>query len=143
MQTAFKECDAEDFLLVQLAHANGLYGREMAQMFGSSDAAISRTAASAQAKSGGATVAYGKGPAPCAGVPGSQLREPCRAVGPARRGGVWARAPCSDTGPPGGWVAARIGRFVHTLGRSGPASRSFGGCRRDSSPIPPGAAVRR
>ena len=43
IQTAFGECDAEEFLLLNLAHANGLRGRELAPLFGCSEAKISRT----------------------------------------------------------------------------------------------------
>jgi RNA polymerase sigma factor (sigma-70 family) len=42
VQLAFRECDAEDFVLVQLAHANGLLGRELALMFSCSEATVSR-----------------------------------------------------------------------------------------------------
>jgi DNA-directed RNA polymerase specialized sigma24 family protein len=40
---AFRECAAEDFVLVQLAHTNGLRGRELAHMFACSEATISRS----------------------------------------------------------------------------------------------------
>lgn len=42
VQQAFRECDPEDFVLVQLAHANGLLGRELAVMFSCSEATVSR-----------------------------------------------------------------------------------------------------
>jgi DNA-directed RNA polymerase specialized sigma24 family protein len=43
IQAAFRECDPEEFLLLQLAHANGLRGRELARLFVCSEAKISRT----------------------------------------------------------------------------------------------------
>ena len=41
IQAAFRECDPEEFVLLNLAHANGLKGRELAELFGCSEAKIS------------------------------------------------------------------------------------------------------
>jgi RNA polymerase sigma factor (sigma-70 family) len=50
IQKAFRECDSEEFLLLNLAHANGLRGRELAGMFGCSEAKNSRTLDAARSK---------------------------------------------------------------------------------------------
>jgi DNA-directed RNA polymerase specialized sigma24 family protein len=50
IQAAFRECDPEEFLLLHLAHANGLRGRELARLFGCSEAKISRALDAARQK---------------------------------------------------------------------------------------------
>ena len=56
VEAAFRECDPQDFVLVQLAHANGLLGRELARMFSCSEAKISRDLERAKSKIAAATM---------------------------------------------------------------------------------------
>ena len=58
IESAFLTCPAEDFVLLQLAHADGLRGRELALMFGCSVAKISRDLHRASENIAAATLAH-------------------------------------------------------------------------------------
>ena len=83
VEAAFRECDAEDFLLVQLAHANGLLGRELARMFACSEAKISRDLERAKRKIAAATMGYVRAQDPWLELQWEDFVELCRVVSPA------------------------------------------------------------
>jgi RNA polymerase sigma-70 factor len=83
VEAAFRECDAEDFVLVQLAHTNGLRGRELAEMFSCSEAKISRTLERAREKIAAATVNYVRARDPWLELQWEDFVELCRVVSPA------------------------------------------------------------
>ena len=84
--TAFRQCDPEDFVLLQLAHTNGLKGREIARMFSCSEAKISRDLESAKRKIVEATLSYVRERDPWLELKWEDFMELCRAVGPASFG---------------------------------------------------------
>lgn len=83
VETAFRECDAEDFVLVQLAHANGLRGRELARMFSCSEAKISRDLERAKRKIAAATMGYVRAQDPWLELQWEDFVELCRVASPA------------------------------------------------------------
>jgi RNA polymerase sigma factor (sigma-70 family) len=83
VEAAFRECDAEDFVLVQLAHANGLLGRELAPMYGCSEAKISRDLERARRKIAATTLAYVRAQDPWLELQWADFVELCRVVSPA------------------------------------------------------------
>lgn len=56
IETALRKCPPEDFVLVQLAHANGLKGAELSRLFQCSQATISRALARAAERIAAATL---------------------------------------------------------------------------------------
>lgn len=83
VETAFRQCDPEAFVLVQLAHANGLRGRELARMYGCSEATISRTLDEARQSIARATIAYVRKQDPWLELQWEDFLELCRVVSPA------------------------------------------------------------
>ena len=83
VKTAFRECDAEDFVLVQLAHANGVRGRELARMFSCSEAKISRDLERARHKLAVATMDGVRAQDPWLELQWEDFVELCRVVSPA------------------------------------------------------------
>jgi DNA-directed RNA polymerase specialized sigma24 family protein len=83
VQAAFRECDAEDFVLVQLAHTNGLKGRELARMFTCSEAKISRTLGDARQRIVSATLRHVRARDPWLELKWEDFIELCGVVSPA------------------------------------------------------------
>jgi RNA polymerase sigma factor (sigma-70 family) len=83
VEAAFRECDPEDFLLVQLAHANGLLGRELALMFSCSEAKISRNLERARHKIAADTMASVRAQDPWLELQWEDFVELCRVASPA------------------------------------------------------------
>lgn len=83
VETAFRQCDPEAFVLVQLAHANGLLGRELAHMYGCSEAKISRDLDEARHSIADATLAYVRDQDPWLELRWEDFLELCRVVSPA------------------------------------------------------------
>jgi len=83
VEAAFHECDAEDFVLVQLAHANGLLGRELAQMYSCSEAKISRNLERARRNIAAATLAYVRAQDPWLELQWADFLDLCRVASPA------------------------------------------------------------
>ncbi|TCO91342.1 RNA polymerase sigma factor (sigma-70 family) [Chthoniobacter flavus] len=83
VEAAFHECDAQDFVLVQLAHANGLLGRELAVMFSCSEAKISRDLERARKSIAGVTLGYVRQKDPWLDLQWEDFLELCKVVSPA------------------------------------------------------------
>jgi RNA polymerase sigma-70 factor len=83
VETAFRECDAESFVLLQLAHTNGLLGRELAVMYDCSEATISRNLEGARRSISEATLAYVRKQDPWLELQWEDFLELCRVVSPA------------------------------------------------------------
>lgn len=83
VETAFQMCDAEDFVLVQLAHTNGLLGRELAVMFNCSEAKISRHLESARRSIADVTLEYVRKRDPWLELKWEDFLELCKVVSPA------------------------------------------------------------
>ena len=83
VEAAFRECDAEDFVLVQLAHANGLLGRELARMFSCSEAKISRSLGDARQRIVTSTLRYVRARDPWLELKWEDFIELCGVVSPA------------------------------------------------------------
>jgi DNA-directed RNA polymerase specialized sigma24 family protein len=83
VETAFRGCDAQDFLLVQLAHTNGLKGRELARMFSCSEAKISRSLADARQRIVTATMEQVRARDPWLELKWEDFIELCGVVSPA------------------------------------------------------------
>jgi hypothetical protein len=83
VETAFQKCDAEDFVLVQLAHANGLLGRELAVMYSCSEAKISRDLERARRSISAATLDYVREQDPWLELQWEDFLELCSVVSPA------------------------------------------------------------
>lgn len=83
VETAFRQCDPEAFVLVQLAHTNGLLGRELAHMYGCSEAKISRSLDEARHSIAEATLAYVRKRDPWLELKWADFLELCRVVSPA------------------------------------------------------------
>ncbi|MDR3406443.1 MAG: ECF-type sigma factor [Chthoniobacter sp.] len=83
VEAAFHECDAEDFVLVQFAHANGLLGRELAQMFSCSEAKISRDLERARRNIADATLNYVREQDPWLELQWEDFLDLCRVASPA------------------------------------------------------------
>ena len=83
VEFAFRECDPQDFVLLQFAHANGLRGRELAQMFGCSEAKISRDLEAARRQVVKDTMAYVRQQDPWLELKWEDFVELCRAVSPS------------------------------------------------------------
>ena len=81
--SAFRECDPEDFLLLQLAHANGLKGHEIAVMFSCSAAKVSRDLQNARRGIAEATLNYVKAQDSWLELKWEDFIELCGAVSPA------------------------------------------------------------
>jgi RNA polymerase sigma factor (sigma-70 family) len=83
VETAFRKCDPQDFVLVQLAHANGLRGRELAHMYSCSEAKISRDLEQARHNIADATLGYVHQQDPWLELQWEDFLELCRVVSPA------------------------------------------------------------
>ncbi|MEP6670587.1 MAG: hypothetical protein ABJF10_15610 [Chthoniobacter sp.] len=83
VEAAFHECDAEDFVLVQLAHANDLLGRELAQMYSCSEAKISRDLERARRSIADATMNYVREKDPWLVLKWEDFLDLCRVASPA------------------------------------------------------------
>jgi len=78
IEAAFRECDPEDFLLLQLAHTNSLRGRELAQLFSCSESKISRSLENARTKISAATMRHVKARDPWLVLQWEDFVELCR-----------------------------------------------------------------
>ena len=83
IQAAFMACPAEDFVLLQLAHLDGLRVVELAKMFGCSIASISRNAARAGRGIAEATLQYIKATDPWLELQWEDFVELCGTASPA------------------------------------------------------------
>jgi len=83
VESAFRQCDPEDFVLLQLAHTNGLLGRELARMFSCSESKISRDLDGAKRKIVEATLSYVRARDPWLELQWEDFIELCRVVSPA------------------------------------------------------------
>ncbi|HSI15723.1 MAG TPA: hypothetical protein VK961_26990 [Chthoniobacter sp.] len=83
VETAFRLCNPEAFVLVQLAHANGLLGRELALMYGCSESKISRSLDEARNSIAEATLAYVRARDPWLELKWEDFLELCRVASPA------------------------------------------------------------
>lgn len=83
VETAFRQCDPEAFVLVQLAHANGLLGREIALMYGCAESTISRRLEEARQSIADATLAYVRQRDPWLELKWADFLDLCRVVSPA------------------------------------------------------------
>ncbi len=83
VEAAFRQCAPQDFVLVQLAHANGLRGRELSRMFGCSEAKVSRDLEDARRKIVKVTLAYVRERDPWLELKWEDFIELCRAVSPS------------------------------------------------------------
>jgi RNA polymerase sigma factor (sigma-70 family) len=86
IEAAFRECDPEDFLLVQLAHTNGLRGRELARLFSCSESKISRSLETARSKIAEATMRHVKAHDKWLVLKWEDFVELCRVANPATFG---------------------------------------------------------
>ena len=83
VQAAFRECDPEEFLLLNLAHANRLRGREIARMYDCSEAKISRGLDAARIKLKAAILRHVKERDPWLEIQWEDFVELCRVAGPS------------------------------------------------------------
>jgi DNA-directed RNA polymerase specialized sigma24 family protein len=83
VEIAFRDCDARDFVLVQLAHANGLLGRELAVMFSCSEAKISRDLDCARTSIAEVTLNHVRKKDPWLDLQWEDFLELCKVVSPA------------------------------------------------------------
>ena len=86
VQAAFRECDPEEFVLVQLAHTNGLRGRELARLFSCSDSKVRRSLETAREKIAAATLRHVRARDPWLELKWDDFVELCRVVSPASFG---------------------------------------------------------
>jgi len=83
VEAAFRDCAPEDFVLVQLAHANGLRFRELARMYSCSEAKISRDLDRARHAIAAATLKSVRAQDPWLELQWEDFLELCRVVSPA------------------------------------------------------------
>lgn len=83
VETAFRQCDPEAFVLLQLAHTNGLLGRELAILYGCAESTISRNLEEARQSIAEATLAYVRKQDPWLELQWSDFLELCRVASPA------------------------------------------------------------
>lgn len=83
IQAAFMTCPAEDFVLLQLAHLDGLRVVELAKMFDCSIASISRNTARASREIAEATLQYVGATDPWLELQWEDFLELCRSASPA------------------------------------------------------------
>jgi len=83
IQAAFMACPAEDFVLLQLTHADGLHVVELAKMFDCGIASISRNIAKAAQEIAEATIQYIKATDPWLELKWEDFIELCRSASPA------------------------------------------------------------
>ena len=83
IEFAFCECSAEDFVLLQLEHCDGLQRRELARMFACSQATVSRRLSRAQKGVSDATLEYLRTRDPWLEIKWGDLIQLCRAATPA------------------------------------------------------------
>jgi len=82
VRAAFLQAEPEEFVLLHLAHADELLGRELAVMFGCSESKISRDLEAARQKVREATLAYVRVQDPWLELKWEDFLELCRVVGP-------------------------------------------------------------
>lgn len=83
IQAAFMACPAEDFVLLQLSHADHLHVMELAKMFGRSKSAVSRDVKRAGAEIAEATLQYIKATDPWLELEWDDFLDLCRSASPA------------------------------------------------------------
>ncbi len=83
IQAAFMACPAEDFVLLQLAHADDLHVMELAKMFGRTKSALSRDMQRAGEGIAGATLQYIKATDPWLQLQWEDFLDLCRSASPA------------------------------------------------------------
>ena len=83
VQFAFGNCPAEDFVLLQLAHADDLHVMELAKMFGRTKSALSRDMQRAGEGIAGATLQYIKATDPWLQLQWEDFLDLCRSASPA------------------------------------------------------------
>lgn len=83
IQTAFMACPAEDFVLLQLAHMDGLHVVELAKMFDCGIASVSRDVRRAGGEIAGATMQYIKANDPWLELEWGDFLDLCRTASPA------------------------------------------------------------
>jgi RNA polymerase sigma factor (sigma-70 family) len=83
IDSAFQSCPAEDFVLLQLAHADRLLGEELGKIFACSAATISRQLKRAQVRIKEATLAHIKLTDPWLELKWDDFLELCRFASPA------------------------------------------------------------
>ena len=83
VEAAFQECAAEDFVLLQLAHMDGLHLKELAQMFHCSKSTIDRDVKRAGKRVSEATLRYVRRIDPWLELKGEDFLELCRVASPA------------------------------------------------------------
>lgn len=86
VEAAFRQSEPRDFLLLQLVHAQGLLGRELAGMYGCSEAKICRDLEDARHKIVKATLSYVRERDPWLELRWEDFVELCRAVSPSSFG---------------------------------------------------------
>lgn len=83
LEAAFQKCSAEDFVLLQLAHSDGLRSDELARMFQCSVATISRRLAAAQEEIQVETIRHIRITDPLIDLKWEDFVELCRVASPA------------------------------------------------------------
>ena len=83
LEAAFQKCSAEDFVILQLAHADGLRLDELARMFDCSSATISRRLAAAQEEIQVETLRHIRITDPLIDLKWEDFVELCRVASPA------------------------------------------------------------
>lgn len=83
IDAAFRDCAPEDFVLLQLAHCDGLRGKELAVMFACHPAQISRRLTEAQKEIAGATLRYIRATDPWLDLQWDDFTDLCRTATPA------------------------------------------------------------
>jgi RNA polymerase sigma factor (sigma-70 family) len=88
LEAAFRECAPEEFLLLHLAHAHGLRGRELAPMFACSESKISRTLEAARHQIAESTLRHIKESDEWLEIGWEDIVDLCRVMGPSSFGVV-------------------------------------------------------
>jgi RNA polymerase sigma factor (sigma-70 family) len=83
IEQAFRECEPEEFVLLQLAHCDRLKGAELAVIFGCDAGAISRRIKKAEAKIASSTLRHVRSADPWLDLKWEDFAELCRAATPA------------------------------------------------------------
>ena len=83
IQAAFRSCEPEDFVLLQLSHCDGLLGKELAVMFGCHPTQISRRLVSAQKEIAASTLHHIRETDPWLELKWDDFTELCRTATPA------------------------------------------------------------
>jgi len=83
IESAFRSCEPEDFVLLQLSHCDGLQGKELAVMFGCHPTQISRRLVSAQQEIAASTLRHIRETDPWLELKWDDFTELCRTATPA------------------------------------------------------------